>query len=630
MTDAPIHSRGTEGTRGTSLICGVFSGSPGEDTRGNPGNLAALIQPTDPLETPPDDPPEPEVPRPGYATHDDWFRLHGETHRPGLYWHGWTSPKGDAEPEPVDTWIATPIHAEAITADEHGGSYGLLLRFVNPKAQWREWAAPMHLLRGSGEELRGELLDLGVRFNPKQPRLLSAWLMEQYPRARVLAATRTGWHQIGTDRRAFVMPNRTIGADDVRFQSDHAAHDAFEARGTLDGWRDSVAKACAGNPVMVLALSVAFAGPLIQTARLQDAGGAGVHLVGDSSKGKTTALQAAASVWGGPGFLRTWRATANGLEASAAGINDTALILDEISECDPREIGAVVYALANGQGKQRARRTGGARESARWRVMLLSSGERTLAAHMGEGGRRPKAGQEARLLDVPATTRRFGAFDDLHHHPDGRSLADALKQASGAHHGHAGPAFVSALVGESQDLPALYHKTCELPAFASGDGLEGRAAGVFALAGMAGELATEYGLTGWREGEAVDAAAELYQRWREHRGTGPTEDRQILDAVREFVARHGDTRFTEIASDQPARDRAGYWRDTSEGRTWLFHSAGLTEAGGGFDLRRVLDALDGAGWIAERDQGKRSRKTHVAGAKQNLYAVRIPDDGGAA
>lgn len=79
------------------------------------------------------------------------------------------------------------------------------------------------------------------------------------------------------------------------------------------------------------------------------------------------------------------------MEGAAAMNNDGLLALDEISECDPREVGAIVYALAKGYGKQRASRTGGARPVTRWRCFVLSSGERSVATHMAEGRRRVKA-----------------------------------------------------------------------------------------------------------------------------------------------------------------------------------------------------------------------------------------------
>ncbi len=587
---------------------------------GNPGNL---FQPKGPSNTIPEKPPESEINRPEFRTHDDWFQLEGHNSRPGLYWHTWTKPKGEAEPQPIDEWICTPIHAEAITADDRGESFGLLLRFVNPDGKWREWAAPMHLLKGSAEELRGELLNMGVRIDQKNRGLLTQWMMARYPEKRIIAALRTGWHD-----KSFVLPQRTIGVETIRFQSEYAAHNDFIQSGTLAGWKKRVAALCKSNPMLILAVSAAFAGPLIKIAKMQENGGAGIHLIGDSSLGKTTALQAAGSVWGSSGFVRTWRATTNGLEATAAALNDTTLVLDEISECDPRDIGLIVYALANGVGKQRASRTGGTRDTARWRIMALSSGERSLSAHMAEGGKKAKAGQEARLLDLPATTRAYGLFDELHGQPDGRTFADKLKQATGEHYGHAGPAFVEALVNSTKDLPALYSRVCNHPGLTVTDGVESRAAGVFALLGMAGELATEYGVTGWDEGDAMVAAISGFNLWREFRGQGQTETRQILNSISEFILRNGDARFSSIADEKiSVRERAGYWHDSHEGgRVYLFNSPGLKEAGGDYDIRRILDALDSSGWIVERDRDKRSKKKKVAGRSIALYAI-LPKDG---
>ena len=53
----------------------------------------------------------------------------------------------------------------------------------------------------------------------------------------------------------------------------------------------------------------------------------------------------------------------------------------------------------------------------------------------------------------------------------------------------------------------------------------------------------------------------------------------------------------------------------------MFNSPGLQEAAAGFDIRRILDALESAGWIAEHDQDKRSKKTRVLGSSKNLYWI---------
>lgn len=614
----------SEGTRGTEVTPNSDTGlrrSLENQSRGtegtNPTAPLALPEPVEPQAMAPKTPITATPERPSFATYDDWVSVAGEMLKPGLWYHGQRTGKGDKPPEPFNQWICSPIHAEAITASEAGADFGLLLRFVNPFGQWREWAMPMHLLKGAGDEMRGELLNLGVRIDPSGRGLLSNWLMSRHPKRRMIAATRTGWH----GEALFIMPGRNIGTGEVIFQSEHAAHDAFTQTGTLDGWRNTVGRLCLGNRVPVLTVSASLAGPLLMRTHRQ---GGGIHLIGDSSSGKSTALHCAASVWGDPSqFIRTWNATGNGLEGTAAALNDTAMILDEIGEADPRTVGAIVYAIGNGSGKQRAARTGGAKAVQRWRVMLLSSGERSLSTHMNEGGKQTKAGQEVRLLDVPVA-RQHGAFDELHELATGRDLSDTLKTACATHHGHIGPAFIERLIADERDFAGILAEALTAPVFDATHGLEGRAAATFALVGMAGELAIEWGLVPWEDGEAMQAATWGYQAWRGSRGTEQTETGQIMRAVSDFIARHGDARFSEhLDGETPVRERAGWWKDapSNEGRVYLFTSGGLREAVQGFDFTRALDALDDAGWIAERDTGKRTKKTRVGGRPQNLYAI---------
>ena len=63
--------------------------------------------------------------------------------------------------------------------------------------------------------------------------------------------------------------------------------------------------------------------------------------------------------------------------------------------------------------------------------------------------------------------------------------------------------------------------------------LESRAAAVFAVVGMAGELAVEYGLLPWPEGSSIEAAKETFTRWRTAQGQPVSEDAQILANVEE-------------------------------------------------------------------------------------------------
>ena len=71
----------------------------------------------------------------------------------------------------------------------------------------------------------------------------------------------------------------------------------------------------------------------------------------------------------------------------------------------------------------------------------------------------------------------------------------------------------------------------------------------FALVAAAGELATQFGLTGWQRGESFQAAQKCFHSWQETFGSdGNREDRSIMAQVRAFFESHGSSRFEDRAS----------------------------------------------------------------------------------
>jgi hypothetical protein len=278
--------------------------------------------------------------------------------------------RGDTERH----WICSPLRVAAVTRDEHGENWGTLLEFPDRDGALHRWAMPAELLKADGAEYRGTLLGMGLQIAPgtKARNWLTSYLQLSRPRARARCVERTGWHEA-----VFVLPERTIGesTEPVLFQTAASFASAYRERGTLADWRDHVARLCAGNSRLVFAASTAFAAMLLQVAEAESGG---FHLRGASSTGKTMALRVAASVFGGPDYLRRWRSTDNALEALATQHCGSLLILDELSQMDPRVAGEVAYMLANGDGKARANRAGGLRSVARWDLLFLSSGETSL------------------------------------------------------------------------------------------------------------------------------------------------------------------------------------------------------------------------------------------------------------
>lgn len=76
--------------------------------------------------------------------------------------------------------------------------------------------------------------------------------------------------------------------------------------------------------------------------------------MGTSTTGKTTAQNWALSVWGKPKDLRhNWHGTKVGFELTAAAHSDAVLMLDEIGQADPREVGDLIYMIFNESGRMR-------------------------------------------------------------------------------------------------------------------------------------------------------------------------------------------------------------------------------------------------------------------------------------
>lgn len=550
-------------------------------------------------------------------------------YRNGVYFFG-----EDAEGEPLPPLlICSPLRITARTRDPRNGNWGYLLEWADPDGHPHQWAMPAELLSGAGDEYRSVLLDGGLYIAPgtKVRNHLASYIQGAHTEARARCTDRTGWHG-----PAFVLPDRVIGPQEgerVIFQSAAGAVGYYGTAGTLDGWRREVAALASGNSRLLFTISTALASILLDLSGDENGG---FHLQGTSSEGKSSALYAAASVFGARDFLHRWRATSNGLEAIATAHSGALLILDELGQVDPKEAGEIAYMLANGTGKHRADRTGGARRSQSWRLLFLSSGEIDLAQHMLSIGKRARAGQEARLLSFAANPGAgLGLYDDLRGFADGAALSRAVDERTRQHYGMAGPAFIEAVAGDLARLPAILRDVqqsfldAHLPVEASGQ--VHRAAGRFALVAVGGELATRYGITGWQTGEAGQAAATCFRSWLDGRGgSGDREATAILAQVRHFFEAHGEARFHDWdhPNERPIVNRAGVRRQ--EGETWTYYVLPETfreEVCTGFDTKAAVKVLDAAGLLVRGSDGRPAALHRLPGVgPTRCYQIRPFDE----
>lgn len=349
-----------------------------------------------------------------------------------------------------------------------------------------------------------------------------------------------------------------------------------------------------------------------------DGDSGGFHLRGPSSCGKTTALRVTASVWGGPDYVRNWRTTGNGLEGLACLHNDGSLILDELSQLDPKAASEAAYLLANGQGKVRANRNGAAHRPTQWRLLFLSSGEESLSSLVAQSGRRATAGQDIRLVELDADAGQgMGLFETLHGYATPHDFANSLKTASASFYGQAGYAWLQWLTAQQDALkPRLETviRHCCHDLLREGDnGQIQRVARRFALAATAGYLAAEAGIVPWQNDEVLTAIQCCFTPWREAQGDRSHEERTILDQVRRFFERHGASRFQPWDDkDATVPNRAGFMRK-EQGIIvyYLLPSIFREELCAGFPVSDVTRILSKHGWLTADSQGKYQHSVRI-------------------
>lgn len=567
----------------------------------------------------------------------------------GLYY---LDPNGEGGGKP---WrIGGPIKVVAYARTEDGKNYGLMIEFINVDKKHCQWFVPMRLFAAErGSRVVEGLLDQGLEIDPhrnSKVRLMD-YLQREKPDTRIKLVGKMGWHG-----SAYVTPVDVIGSssEPLHYYSDKKALNRAAQKGSLEAWKDDIARFCVGNPLLMFAVSIPFAGPLLEWLGMDTKG---FHMMGPSSLGKSSITTVAGSVCGGVDYYRTWNTTAAALEPTASEHSDSVLILDEINQCDPHTVGKTVYQLGNGEGKTRATDTGaGTRIQHTWRLVWLSNGERSLKEIQERAGVKTEAGQEMRLLHIRADLHASerdrstkGIYQELHGFAHGAALSEYLKAQVALNHGHAFPAFIEYLCSAQQEdkarLIAYLHRSIEtfqdnmLTNDASGQAR--RAAMAFALVGLSGELATKQGITGWPKGAAIGTAKLLFKNFIKDRGgEGNAEDRAILEQISLILKTKGESNFTRwdkvdekrVDTHQPrSMERWGFrqvndFDHYSEETFYIFKEAFRNYVCKGFSYRRACELLKEKGALKTHEGRGYMYQAYLPASgktKQDVYLIHM-------
>lgn len=497
-----------------------------------------------------------------------------------------------------------PLHVAAATlpADEKG-AHGWVIEYQTPHGLERR-AFGADVLLAERAPLFKFLLARGVRLNMTSTALtaLRCYLGAVRPVAQVTAYPRTGWQTTRDGRAVFVLGE---GAEDIIgdatgiLQPEATVEVSTGRAGTHAEWLAHVARPACALAWWRLCLSAAFAAPLMHVI---DTEGFTLAAVGGTSKGKSLGTFAAASVYGrgskpaSDGYVRSWNATGNAIEGLAEAHSDLLLVLDDMSEADPRAVAAVVYSLAGGRGRSRMNSDTTMRRQKRWRTLALSTSEVSVESKIAQAGGKSLGGMAARVLEVP--------IDQLSHTLEGEAVR-RLEGACSMYYGTAGPAFIARLVAEyaeatSAAVIALKARIDAIEAELAGDGdqRQRRVARRFAIIAAAGELAVKWELLP-AEADPIGTVGYAFAVWRAGAGTHDIDDaRKIAGRLVDYIDQHQGAAIEPLEANpdrRPPVKRAGWWRDDS---VYLLRPA-LEEVLGGTPRMAFLRAALAAGALVK-------------------------------
>ncbi len=559
----------------------------------------------------------------------DPLKPHIESRKDGVFW---VTPKVDKDSGEVinqEAWLCSPLEVVGTGRDDK--DQYLIIRWQAFGVSALTTAAIPLADIGEREGWR-TLKAGGINVTTKSSlrAILADWLQRSGARELWRVAHATGW-QCG----AYIMPDgEVIGTPEhpVLFNGRSSAAAGYTVKGTAEDWRGSVAHLVAGNYSMMTATAAALAAPLIGLA---GADGFGIHFYEQSSAGKTTTANVASSLYGNPDLLRlTWYGTALGLANEAAAHNDGLMPLDEVGQgSDPVSVSQSAYALFNGVGKLQGAKEGGNRDLKRWRTVAISTGEMDLETFIAGAGRRTKAGQLVRLLNIPLSKAVH-----FHEHRNGKQHADALKEAYQHHHGAAGRLWIKWLAEHQQQATEAVRE-CEarwrslIPAD-YGEQVH-RVAARFAI--LEAALLLSAGITGWDAQTCRDAVQHSYNAWLREFGTGNKEHQQIIEQTEAFLNAYGLSRFAPFPyspADLPIKELAGYRRrqgehDESPISFYTFPATFEKEIAAGFNHKQFAEVLKRAGMLTPPSSGRgyQRKSPRIQGRQINVYVLNyLPED----
>jgi len=330
----------------------------------------------------------------------------------------------------------------------------IVIRLHLPKDGVREFTMPLTAV-SSKDEFRKYVAARGVAMvkTDELSAYILAWVNSMQYDDKVNTAHRQfGW--VDDTHTSFILGDKEIGAERVDFNPPTAVTNhlfkAFKPKGSLETWKKTMEfYNQPGMEVHQFIIGLSFGSIFTDFTAIN---AALLHVFSpDSGIGKTTALNAGASIWGDPSKLVLKESdTAYSKMNRAELYNNLFLPLDELTNSSAKDISDFIYPFTSGMQRNRLSMSAN-QERVRgepWKLIAVSTGNTSVIEKMGTYKALPK-GETMRILEVRALP-----VEGLN-----KIETDRLSTELFNNYGHAAVPYLQFVMQNIVEIKALYETT---------------------------------------------------------------------------------------------------------------------------------------------------------------------------
>ena len=343
-----------------------------------------------------------------------------------------------------------------------------------------------------------------------------------------------------------------------------------------------------------------------------------IHLVGNSTTGKSTALKLAISSFGYPevkhnGLYGTYNGTNNALIKKLGGLKGVPYALDEISMSESNNFTKFVYSLANGADKERLNKDSELMEKESWLTTILSNGEKSITRSSNKN-----AGVQVRVIEA----ENFTWTKSSEH-------AEAINSVILNNYGHLAIEFAKYLLNQDKtELIKCYKKVkeelyIELKQKGVCDDMSMRRCNKFAII-----IQTAFLLQELLDVELdVEGMVEMIIKIEQESIKYRSLHKVVIDFIKEYIGRYRNKFDGKSKSNSPeVIGKITEKEDYTEVQMEQLSFELMIKEGGYEDRMVILKELKKAGFLdCEKDRLTRSRKNSV-GVDTNYIVIKLPKD----